>query len=240
MRGKLISIKNSSLSEQAYKTLLDAIFNGSFFPGETLRELHLAQELEISQTSVREALTKLERVGLVVRIPNKGTFVTELSNQEIEERIALRTMLEEIACAAALERITAKALAELKLRLESIVRAVRVESYFEVAQADLEFHRCIWAISGNQTLYRLLDQLTVPLFAFISILRRFEGENLESAIESHRVIVEAFESGVEADVREVIRRHISPIYFNYLNSGTENLQAMAQKTLLKDQSLKLV
>ncbi|HEY8561651.1 MAG TPA: GntR family transcriptional regulator [Pyrinomonadaceae bacterium] len=229
----MFSIKNSPLSEQAYKTLLDAIFNGSFFPGEPLRELHLAQELEISQTSVREALTKLEHVGLVVRVPNKGTFVTELSKKEIEERITLRGTLEEIAGVEALKRITPAALADLNLKLGNIIRAVSINSYFEVAQADLEFHRLIWKISGNKTLYEMLDQLTVPLFAFISILRRFEKESLDGAIESHREIIEAFGSGVDGRVREVIRQHSSPIYINFLNSETENLQALARKTLLR-------
>lgn len=231
MHTKLLSIKNSSLSEQAYKTLLDAIFNGSFLPGESLRELHLAQDLEISQTSVREALNKLERVGLVVRIPNKGTFVTELSKKEIEERIALRVTLEEIAVVEALKRLTPAGLTELKRRLKHIIQAVKIKSHFEVAQADLEFHRCIWRISGNKMLYQLLDQLTVPLFAFISILRRFEEQSLDNAIGSHQVIIEAFENGAEKRMKEIIRQHIGPIYINFLNSGTDDLQTLARKTL---------
>lgn len=234
MREKLFSVKTNSLSEQAYKTLLDAIFNGNFFPGESLRELHLAQQLEISQTSVREALTKLERVGLVVRVPNKGTFITELSNKEIEERITLRITLEEIACAEALQRITPAAMAKLNARLEDIIQAVKDNSYFDAAQADLEFHRCIWQISGNKMLYQLLDQLTVPLFAFISILRRIGEDQLSSSIESHQIIVDAFASGDKDRVRETIRQHIGPIYINFLNSGTENLQTLAQKTFVKE------
>ena len=233
MRGKLGSIRTNSLSDQAYNTLLDAIFNGNFLPGESLRELHLAQELAISQTSVREALTKLERVGLVVRVPNKGTFVTELSNREIQERITLRITLEEIACVEALKRITPAAITNLKAKLVDINQAVIDNSYFEAAQADLEFHRAIWEISGNKTLYQLLDQLTVPLFAFISILRRIEEESLESINDSHKVIVDAFESGVERRVKEVIRQHVSPIYMNFLNSGLDNLQTLAHKTLSK-------
>lgn len=234
MREKLGSIKNNSLSEQAYNTLLNAIFNGNFLPGDSMRELHLAQELEISQTSVREALNKLERVGLVIRVPNKGTFVTELSNREIQERIMLRITLEEIACVEALKRVTPQALDKLQSHLGDIIKAANANSYFEAAQADLEFHRCIWEISGNKMLYQILDQITVPLFAFISILRRIEEDRLESIIESHRIIIEAFESGVERRVKEVIRQHISPIYINFLNSGLDNLQTLAHKTMAKE------
>lgn len=231
--NKLQSVKTNSLKDRVYQTLLDAIFAGDLLPGDSIREMHLARDLEISQASVREALLKLEHVGLVIRIPNKGTIITILSNREISERLALRVMLEEVAGAEAVRHITPVSLLELKKRLNDISRAVLRNSHFEAAQADLEFHRCIWEMADNKTLYQTLDQITVPLFAFISILRRRERESLDGMVTDHEVIIDAFESEDPERVKTVLRQHIGRIYNDFLNSGMGNLSALAHGTAVK-------
>lgn len=233
MSGKFSFIKTASLKNRVYQNLLDAIFTGELLPGESLREMHLARDLEISQTSVREALVELEHVGLAIRVPNKGTIITKFSSQEIQERIALRIVLEELACADAVQQITPASLSQLKRRLNNISDAVSRNSHFEVAQADLEFHRCIWEMSGNKTLYRMLDQLTVPLFAFISIIRRNGIETLETVVASHEIIIRAFESGDMDHIKTIMSQHIGSVYTDFLNSGVEDLQTLAHRTVNK-------
>src|ERR1700722_7274491 len=90
-------IVDSPVHSRVFDAIRDAIFAGSLKPGEPLRELHLAKELQVSQASVREGLVHLEISGLVVRIPNKETRVTKLSNREVRERLELRESLEAMA-----------------------------------------------------------------------------------------------------------------------------------------------
>jgi DNA-binding GntR family transcriptional regulator len=200
-------LKTASLSTQVFETLRDAIFAGRLKAGDPLRELHLARELNVSQATVREALVQLEQVGLVVRTPNIGTHVTNLSPQELTERLELRMLLEEVAANQAAPTMTEEHFAELGRRLRALGDAIARNAYFEEAQADLHFHRYIWERSGNRMLYRTLDQLAIPLFAFVSILRGASRQTLKDVVASHEGIVTALRGGDAKTIREALRQH---------------------------------
>jgi len=197
----------SSLPTQVFETLKGAIFEGNFQPGDSLREAHLAQELQVSQVTVRDALVQLERLGLVKRIPNKGTSVTKLSKKDVQDRISVRLTLEEMAFTSAAERMTKADFNELKKRLEKLSALISKDAYFETAHADLEFHRYIWQQSGNQVLFDMLDQLVMPLFVFISIVRRGSNYELKKTVGSHEKLITALKSRDEQAIRETLRQH---------------------------------
>ena len=200
-------VKSESLSARVVAALRRAIISGRLAPGQALRELHLARELGVSQATIREALGQLERFGLVVRTPNIGTQVTRLSQEEVLERVELRLLLEERALAQAAARMDTLAFDTLGTLLGTLTKATRRNEYFEQAQADLAFHRFIWERSGNRTLYSMLDQLSVPLFAFVSIERGTQRRNLADVVESHEGIVEALRSGERGAIRRALRQH---------------------------------
>jgi DNA-binding GntR family transcriptional regulator len=203
-------LKSAPLSTQVFETLRTAIFSGELKPGDPLRELHLATELGVSQATVREALVHLEQFGLVVRTPHIGTHVTRLSAQEIRERVQLRAVLEEHALIEAAPRMTPEAFVDLRGRLDALSDAIARDAYFQEAQADLAFHRYIWLMSGNRTLYRTLDQLAVPLFAFVSIVRGANRQTLKHVVQSHEGFLAALRSRNAAHIREAVRQHFSP------------------------------
>jgi len=196
--------------------LRQSIFAGKLSPGEPIHETRLARQYGVSQTTVREALTRLDHAGFVRRIPKKGTFVTQLSVDELREHLRLRLLLETLAAAEAARRVTPESLAELERRLQAIAEAVAVNDYFASALADLEFHRWIWLCSGDRTLYRILDQITAPLFAFISIRRSHGNEDLKRVVLSHQPIAEALQKRDQEAAREAIRAHIENSYLQFL------------------------
>ena len=71
-----------------------AILQGRFKPGESLVESTIAAEIGVSRAPVREVLSALERVGLVVNIPRRGSFVIDFTPKDIEEIYTLRLLLE--------------------------------------------------------------------------------------------------------------------------------------------------
>jgi DNA-binding GntR family transcriptional regulator len=205
--SRLEPLKSGALSTQVFERLRTAIFNGDLRPGDALRELHVARDLKVSQATVREALVQLEQFGLVVRTPNIGTHVTRLTPQDIRERVALRTLLEEQALIEAAPRMTSADFAALDERLAVLSDAITRNAYFEQAQADLAFHRFIWLRTGNRTLYRTLDQLAVPLFAFVSMLRGANRQTLKDVVHSHEGIVDALRHGNRRLMRQAIHQH---------------------------------
>lgn len=201
--------------------LRQAIFEGKYPPGSSLRELPLAHELSVSQATVREALQRLQYAGLVIRRPNMGSTVTRLSVKEVRERVELRAALEVKAALEAARRMTEPEFEELEARLTGLDAAVESNRYYESAQADLHFHRYIWQCSGNDTLCRHLELLVVPLFAFMSILRSQGLEKLTNVVEGHRPLVTSLRSGDESRIREEFQKGATSAYGMFLDGSKE-------------------
>jgi DNA-binding GntR family transcriptional regulator len=108
--------------------------------------------------------------------------------------------------------------AELERRLRVLEQAVADDSYFEAAQADLQFHRYIWLCSGNETICRHLELVTVPLFAFMSIVRSQGLERLGNTVEGHRPLVDALRSGSPERIRVEFEKGATSAYGRFLES----------------------
>src|SRR5262245_45677450 len=226
MSLSLKPVKNRALSDDVFETLRDAIFSGKLKPGDPLRELRVAKELSVSQATVRDALVKLERFGLVVRVPNKETIVTRHSSREIRERVAIRATLEEMAFLEAARALTEEDYVALEGKLRRVSDSFKRKEYFEAAQFDLDFHRYIWRRAGNETLAEMLDYLTTPLFAFISILRSVGAEELKDVVAPHEDLLAALRSKRSSRIRQAVRKHIIGSYNGFLTSGVESLEEM--------------
>ena len=207
----------------AVKPLREAIFEGRFPPGSPLRELTLARELNVSQATIREALQRLEHAGLVTRTPNVGTTVTRLAPKDVRERVALRALLEITAAQSASPRMTEDDYAELSRRLHALAQAVESNRYYEAAQADLDFHRFVWQCSGNETLCRVLELVTVPLFAFISIMRSQGFQKLASVVAGHEPLIAALRSGDPLRIQTAFHRGATSSYETFLEGGTPSV-----------------
>jgi DNA-binding GntR family transcriptional regulator len=192
------------------------IFEGRYPPGAPLRELALAKALDVSQATVREALQRLEHAGLVTRTPNVGSAVTRLSPKNVRERVYLRAALEVMAAQAAASRMGPEQFAELEGRLAALESAVHSNRYYDAAQADLAFHRYIWQCSGNDTLCQLLDLVTVPLFAFISILRSQGLQKLPAVVEAHEPLIAALRASDAQRIREAFEKGATSSYREFL------------------------
>lgn len=209
-------LKTEPLRKTVMNAIREAIFSGRVAAGEPLREITLAREMGVSQATVREALVQLEHLGLVVRVPNLGTTVTKLSPKDLAERLQLRILLESQACVLASANLTEDDFKELEAKLMELAQKVAMNQYFESAQADLEFHRLIWRASGNELLCRLLDQVTTPMFAFVSMLRSTGLEKLRDVVLSHEPIMRALRSKDEAMIRTAIRDAVGNSYNKFL------------------------
>jgi len=91
------ALQRDSMAERVKQELLRRIMNGELPPGSRLVELQIARELNTSQGPVREALCELEGLELVVTKPYKGSYVREVTPQDIREAYMVRAALENLA-----------------------------------------------------------------------------------------------------------------------------------------------
>lgn len=223
----IVPIGGGNRSELAAENLRAAIFEGKYPPGAPLREIHIANELGVSQATVREALQKLERAGLVVRTPNIGTSVVRLTPKDVRERVELRAELEVKAALLAAKRMGAAEYRELGRLLKDLTECVKADRYYDAARADFEFHRYIWQASGNATLMALLEQLTLPLFAFVSLLRHAGFEHLPDVVAAHEPLIMALKSGKRGAIEGAFRLGATQSYREFMEAGGGSSRALA-------------
>ena len=205
-------LKNGLLASQVAQTLRRAIFSGQFRPGDQILESHIARQLGVSQTTVREALGHLDQMGLVHRVPNKGSFVNSLSPDEVRDRLRIRVLLEGLAWEEAAKRMDEAAFDRLEKKLAAIQFAAAERDYPQLADTELDFHRAIWETAGMPTLVHLLDQLTTPLFAFITLERAARNIEEPDPYPRHKAVIEALRSGDPSVARQALEAHLAPSY----------------------------
>ena len=206
----LTPIKTPSKSSEVLEIIRAAIFSGKLKPGDPLKEAHLARQLNVSQVPVREALLQLEHLGLVVRVRDRGTTVTALSRSEMLDLLAVREHLEDLAFLLASKHFCPQIEAKLRHCIQAMKAAIRQKDHYAVAEADLNFHRVVWSSSENKILERLLEQLCVSVYAFVSLKRHVAHESFENVVEAHEILIDALKSGKPKLIAAAIKRHLKP------------------------------
>ena len=135
--------------DEVLAAVRERIISGYYSPGDPLAERALAEELGVSRLPIREALTKLERDGLVVIRPTRGAWVCEYNASNIESLYQVREAIEGLAARLAAERMRPDELARFHDPIQSILRA-SVPSEAEIlSNLGDQLHATIIGGSGN-------------------------------------------------------------------------------------------
>jgi DNA-binding GntR family transcriptional regulator len=212
------------LSEHVARQLRGAIINDQLRPGQRIVEREIAEAMQTSRGPVRDALLLLEREGLVVRYPHRGTFVTELSLEDAEEIYTLRQAIEGLAVEYVLQRATSEDLDGLDEQVQEM--AAEVEAGYDLGKAtelDLEFHRTLCRISGHRRLLEAWEALSAQTRVLLLTHRRRNPRDFtERAVEWHRSLVQAIRLGDLELAREELRKHLAVTLEGFLNSSEES------------------
>jgi DNA-binding GntR family transcriptional regulator len=142
-----------------YAALRTMILEGTYAPGERLVEAALAELFGTSRGPVRSALKELERVGLVVVVPRRGTFVRTFTAQDVDEILSLWELIWPLAVRRAVERFTPEDLARLQAMAERLPPNDDPERLLDFA---VTFHRAVFEVSGPRRLLEIFDSLVTP------------------------------------------------------------------------------
>ncbi|WP_162940086.1 GntR family transcriptional regulator [Gryllotalpicola protaetiae] len=177
----------TSPSGSTYTLIRDAVLDGTYEPGAPLVELVLAKQYGVSRTPIREALTRLEQDGLVVR-GARGLVVRERSPEEILDIYEARLVLEAAVVEAAAKRHTQLD----RVRIENAVRGCEAATGHpeKMVAANDAFHRAIWLSSHNEAFIGLLEQLRLHLVRYPGTTISYPGR-WEESLEEHRQITKA-------------------------------------------------
>jgi DNA-binding GntR family transcriptional regulator len=194
-----------SLVDQVVDELRERIADGRVNPGDTLRIESLAREFGISRTPVREAISKLEAQGLVVRRTGYAATVFEPQRNEVLELYEMRTALEPLAARLALPNVTPDLLRELA-ELVPAMDNFEASNWYSL---NRRFHHALYVASDRPFLVSTIDNLIARADPYIRIY--FKAYDLEQTQRDHRRILAGVQRDDEAELSDAVAAHLQHV-----------------------------
>lgn len=215
-------IKKVRLSESVIDAIREMIVEDGFAPGDRFySEKELTEKLEVSRSSVREALRILEVTGQVAVRQGKGIFVMHSVQRDLEafaawlrsneqsilDHFDARLIIEPKAAAKAAQNASAEDFRRLEQCLEEFVEHADKGDIAASIRCDREFHRLLARATGNETLHFLMKYMTTSLpDGWISSL--YTPGRIEKTKAEHREVLDAVTSGDADLAQETMTRHL--------------------------------
>jgi DNA-binding GntR family transcriptional regulator len=199
--------RKATAAEEVYRALKRDVLTLVHRPGAPLAEQELAARYGTSRVPVREACRRLQQEGLLAAIPYKGYFVTHISARQITDCFDLRLVLE----VHAVERAVVRASDEEIARLEALASVEYTyhdwASYATFLEKNLEFHRTLADLSGNERLAATLRDLleSMQRFFFLGLEMGDFGPEMR---DEHERLVSALRRRDAATAVACVRRQI--------------------------------
>jgi DNA-binding GntR family transcriptional regulator len=204
-------IRPASMVEGVYDRIYEGIMSLDIAPGARIPIDALARDLNVSQTPIREALSRLEREGLVRKAHLIGYSASpQLSRKEFDDLYNFRLLLEPEGARLACLNMTPEALERLETRAADMARgtppADRNSRYSRFARTDAQFHEEILKIAGNDVIRTALADQHVHLHIFRLM---FHARVTQEALEEHESLLVAFRAQDPEAARAAMHTHIS-------------------------------
>ena len=182
--------------DYAYEYIRDQILSGKIEPQTKLTEAKLAEELNISRTPIRSAMSKLEQEGL---IKDKHVYIP--TENDIRNIFQVRMLLEGYAAKFCATYISDESLE----KLEQCIVTARTGSTSEQLEANFQFHQIIVDETNNSEITRIIDRMQ----SIIYLLRRIVTlQKRPHLVDEHEEIVQAIREGNGERAEMLINQHL--------------------------------
>jgi len=214
--SELRRISRPLLSEKAYEAIRDNIFSGQMKPGAWLRQEFLAEKLQVSQATIREALNQLVLEGLAAYFPHKGVKVVAISVDDLEDIYDMRALLEGLGNELAATKLSERELAQMRELLPHILLTPDSQSLETARDSDREFHWIAIRATERDHLIRMLGQLWTLIDPYMvygrfwniaqAWGRRIKASKLD--LQDHTQLLEALEAREGGRARQITEEYV--------------------------------
>jgi len=210
-------------ADKVYEQLLHQIVNGVIAPGSKISEPELSKKFEISRSTLREALNRLEKCHLIERKANVGSRVVDCSIEGLLELYITREALEGMACRQAAMNMTDEEILSMKQMLKDHSNQQDLKdgiSYYQ-EEGDVDFHYKVILGSHNQQLINIICGQLYHLVRMYRIQFGMKSSRAKRAFEEHSQIIQAI-ADRDGELAELLmRRHIAASRKNIERKITE-------------------
>ncbi len=207
-------VVQTSLTDQIVAELRRQILNGQLPEGTSLRQEKFAAELGVSRVPLREAIRKLEAEGLLVSELHKGTVVSSLSLDELEELFAIRVRLETWLFELAIPKMTE---ADFTLAADLIDEASRTGAVENWGELNWRFHEALYRPSGSTIALRLLKTVHDNALRYVNLQLHVAQDVERELSDHHGILAYARLRDVRRGV-DMLRGHIQRVSRNLVAS----------------------
>jgi len=198
---------NQYKKEKVYSKLKLDILTQRLKAGQAITEEEIGKQYEISRTPVREIFRELEYDGLVINVPYKGTYVSDLKLEDIIEILEIRNSLESFAARCAAEKIDAAGIIKFKLIEEQLENSLNNKDDVLAFDADTNLHELILEIAGNSRIQFIITNFLAQIHRIRYISSRLEGRN-ETTCREHLDIIQAIIKKDPDSAEEKMKTHL--------------------------------
>ncbi len=204
-----------------YKKMKKKIENGEYSPAQSLPELALSKEYNVSRNTIKKVLLMLENDGYVTMDLNKGAKVTSYSKEEVLQFLDLREVLEGFIIRLAVPEFTKKDTDKLKSIIDKMNKYAADGALMDYSACNQEFHKAIYANCPNKPAVEMTLKLKNQMKKYNSKTILIPGRS-DHSLEEHTAIYEAIRDK-DADRAEAeIKKHIHNVrcvfeqYYSFL------------------------
>ena len=199
------------------RTLEEDIVFGVFHPKERLTEEGLMAQFNLKRHLVRDALGQLDAMGLVIRVPNRGAFVRELTPQEVIEIYEVREILEVAAALRTPLPAPKKVIATLKEIQDQHSEAIAKNDVRKVFRLNIQFHHEQFSACENTKLVQGILEYARQAH-LVRAIKYAEPGRLQKLERDHRRIIKAMEGRNRDALIEIVRNHLPDSRDAYLRA----------------------
>ncbi|MET1082776.1 MAG: GntR family transcriptional regulator [Burkholderiales bacterium] len=199
-----------SKTQFVYEWLRQEILSGALEPGSRIRQQQVAETLGVSYTPVREAIKQLQATGLLTHEPNRGSAVSSLEDDALNELYLLRGAVEGLGARLAASRISEDQLAALGTIHAEMTRIVEGDMDSDrLAELSRRFHSAIVAAGGPHIIYPKLQEIwsNYPVPRSASLWA--SAEHSSRALQAHQRLIAALRAGDSDAAAKEMEAHIA-------------------------------
>lgn len=192
-RQKLQRLNKTTLLDQAYEELKDALISGQFTPGDALVIRRLASEMGTSIMPVRDALQRLVAERALELLPNRTVQVPLITREAFNKLTDIRFRLEALAAEEAARRAKKSLVAALSEHNEAMMRALRAQDAAKALESNKVFHFTLYRASESELLISYIESLWLRIGPLLKTPWRLaEGHAVfDRAPDTHQMVIDA-------------------------------------------------
>lgn len=217
-----------SLRGRVFNRLREDILSGKYEENEELREVAIGEELGVSRTPVREAFRQLELEGLIRIIPNKGAYVTGISEKDVKDIYMIRSRLEGLAARWATENITLEQLEEMEENVYLAKFHSEKGHLEQLAELDNRFHEVMYEASGSKMLEHQLRDFHQYVLRVRKKTLASANRGPQSNLEHEQIMMAIKEKNADL-AEQLAHQHMINAYENMVKNGLHEAYAERDK-----------